>query len=157
MSTERESTGNESFNVRDMRFYRYAQMAEGETTKEHGMTMAALNIYLDLVPVGVRGPDAKVSSELRVELFEERGHACEACRRDLSVTSYDVHHTDYTRGDNPDFLKILCKPCHGVINVLTGMKWWFAKEVGLIETTPLRSSLDPFEELKRTRPDVYEE
>jgi hypothetical protein len=105
-----------------------------------------------------------VNPELRAELFEERGHSCEACRRDLRGDRFDVHHIDYGQRDNPDSLKILCNPCHNVVNVLTGLKWWFAQEMGMVQQKDasqiqkLRSRKEPFwMKPDFDKVDVYEE
>ena len=118
----------------EMTFFPYSSLAEKDTPYEHVVTMAFLNIYLSLVPVGVRDKDTEpISPRLRTQLFEEREHSCEACSIDVTDRQFDIHHTDYTQGSNPEYLKLLCKPCHNVVGVLTGMKWWFAQEVGLVE------------------------
>lgn len=120
---------------RDLRFFSYVEAAKSETRPEHEETMASLDVYLALVPVGTRSLTTTVLPEVRRTLFEERGGCCEACSKDLSTDRFDVHHTDYTQSENPDFLKILCLPCHGVVNYLTGVKWWFARETGRIDVS----------------------
>jgi len=122
------------FQMNEMAFLPYTSLAEQDTPHEHSLVMAYLDTYLALVPVGVRDKDTEpISPRLRAQLFEERGHSCEACDIDVTDRQFDVHHTDYTQGSNPEYLRLLCKPCHNVVGVLTGMKWWFAQEVGLVE------------------------
>lgn len=125
------------FRQTDMAFLPYTLLAEQDTPHEHSLVMAYLDTYLALVPVGVRNKDTEpISPRLRAQLFEKREHSCEACSIDVTDRPFDIHHTDYTQGSNPEYLKLLCKPCHNVVGILTGMKWWFAQEVGLVEKQP---------------------
>ena len=122
------------FRQNAMAFLPYTSLAEQDTPHEHSLVMAYLDTYLALVPVGVRDKDTDpISPRLRAQLFDEREHSCEACNIDVTDRPFDVHHTDYTQGSNPEYLRLLCKPCHNVVGVLTGMKWWFAQKVGLVE------------------------
>jgi hypothetical protein len=54
MSLENEENqGPEKvFSAREMYFNSYASMAEGESSKDHSAVMAALNLYLEFVPIG---------------------------------------------------------------------------------------------------------
>jgi len=131
------------FKPQEMTFMPYYSLAEGETTIEHDTIMGKLATYLSLVPISAGNEfTEQITPGLRWKIFEEREHSCEACASDLTGQKFDIHHTDYNKGSDPDYLKILCKPCHSIVNVLTGMKWWFAQETGLVakQDTKGRSS-----------------
>lgn len=141
-STNGRSSGDH-FKPREMTFMPYSSLAEGETSIEHGVIMDKLSVYLALVPAGAGNEyTEQITPGLRWKIYEEREHSCEACASDLTGQKFDIHHTDYNKGSDPDYLKILCKPCHNIVNVFTGMKWWFAQEIGLVakQDTNRRSS-----------------
>ena len=141
-STNGRSSGDH-FKPREMTFMPYSSLAEGETSIGHGVIMDKLSVYLALVPAGAGNEyTEQITPGLRWKIYEEREHSCEACASDLTGQKFDIHHTDYNKGSDPDYLKILCKPCHNIVNVFTGMKWWFAQEIGLVakQDTNRRSS-----------------
>lgn len=53
---------------------------------------------------------------LRQQLLEERGNACEYCQSEVA-NNFVLHHTDYSKGDDPAYLRVACRPCHGLITM----------------------------------------
>jgi len=83
-----------------------------------------LDFYLNLVPIGQSGSNS-VTQKLRKQLFYDRGEACEACTEKIELKHSRIHHLNYYKGDNPEFLRVLCVPCHEIVGKLTGLINWF--------------------------------
>lgn len=96
-----------------------------KATERRLRTMQDLIKYLSLVPIGVGDRSRRIDLDLRIKLYHERGCICEICRTKLEITDIELHHLNYFKGDDPDYLMAVCKPCHRVINTLTGVVSWF--------------------------------
>lgn len=142
MSVEDGNPGQNAFKASDMLREHMSRGRQNETEGDHAKVMELLGKYLELVPVGQGGHYRRLDPKLRMSLFQERGHVCEACSRDLSQSRFDVHHTNYNKGDDPKYLRILCKPCHKIVGYLTGAVSWFAKESGLEKPVPSQTTGD---------------
>lgn len=89
--------------------------------------------YLQFVPIGSlrlardRGDEKgaqwqPLSPKDRAEIIGERGHRCEGCREAFKQQEeLVVHHMNYYQQHNPDFLAVLCKPCHHIVGQLTNL------------------------------------
>ena len=81
-----------------------------ERTTEHAEreiryeTLAILQRYLPLVPLGQyhqinrSGEEQAAYRSRRMQLYEERGHRCDACSADVPNDQFELHHTNYYRG-----------------------------------------------------------
>lgn len=71
--------------------------------------------------------------DLRARLYHERGKSCGYCGDELDE-SYDLHHTTYNLGDNPQILRTVDKSCHSFLTL-------YGEEIGRkkILTTKLES------------------
>lgn len=107
----------------------YAQITLGKLDYPESLeihTEAVNNIlrYLSFVPIGnssgLRIWDQEFR-DLRTRLFEERRRRCEACNTDLTGRKFELHHTNYYKVDDPNFMKIVCLKCHHIIAEMTGL------------------------------------
>lgn len=89
-------------------------------------TVHDLMKYLSFVPIGKSTlVQKRIDPELRKKIFHERGCICELCQAKLDYKNFRMHHTNYFKKNDPDYLKVVCKPCHSIINMLTEVVSWF--------------------------------
>ncbi len=76
-----------------------------------------------------------------MRLYEERNGCCEACRGHVAPNAFDVHHTNYDKGDDPAYLRVMCRPCHDVVTRLTAVVSWFEGEAeGFANPLPMAAA-----------------
>lgn len=85
--------------------------------------------YLSFVPIGRSGPREPINSKAREAIFHDRGCVCEICQSKLDAKSFQLHHMNYFKGNDPEYLKVVCEPCHSVVNMLTGVVSWFESKM----------------------------
>lgn len=100
--------------------------------------------YLSFVPIGRSSQRETIDSRVREAIFHERGCVCEICQTKLEVKSFQLHHMNYFRGNDPEYLKVVCEPCHSVVNMLTGVVSWFESQMQSLgrKTAPVVANAD---------------